>query len=333
MISDLDHRWNQLEKDYDGKLVYTRLDLDRENGIRIALVGRERKRSILIEMDPSEEIAPTPPRWRGLDFDTISLDDGREGAFMNVILSEESPEYRGIFNVLCSDIIRTLEQTEATSRIRGLAICLERWNRFFERWEAGGLSPWRQRGLYGELYMIHMLLDRGLSPSDAVSSWKGCCGEDQDFLRNGRAVEVKTTVTKEPRTVTISSERQLDDRNLESLVLLVLTLHKMDDYAWSLRDLVREIRQRISCVVNASYTFESGLISSGYLDLDDPSYGQGYGIRQIEAFSVGTGFPRITEIPPGTGDIRYSLTLSACGPYTIDIGIMLDRFIGGESDE
>ncbi len=333
MQHNLKTYWHELEERYAGdEGVYRRLDLEKETGIRIAILSPGRTRAILIEILPEDASALMPPRWRGMGFKIISL-AGPERDAKHVCLYVENPEHRSVFTTLSSDIIRTLESSDLTSRIKNLQNCFNRWSRFFERWGQEGLSAERQRGLFGELMILETLLRAGLSPHDGVSSWKGSSGAYQDFVHLGAALEVKTTILKEPRKVTISSEKQLDDADLESLALIVLTLNEVESGGISLPNSVVTVRQLLENDGNASSIFESSLIEAGYLDFDADKYSKQYTIRSTEVFDIRSGFPRIVSVPPGVGDLRYTVTISACKPFEKTVGEIIREFVGEGANE
>jgi hypothetical protein len=319
MPRDLEPIWKELESRYSGEEgVYRRLDLEHEIGIRMAILSPGRTWAILVEISPDDVRALVPPRWRGMGVKLFPL-AGPEPAMKHICLYVEAPEHRPVFTALCSDIVRTLESSESKDRVRNLQQCFHRWSKFFERWGQEGMTQERQRGLFGELEFLELLLGGKLSASDAVSSWKGCSGGVHDFAHGQRAVEVKTTISKEPRKVSISSERQLDNEHLRSLSLFVLTLQETEGEGMSLPDKVMSLRKSIEEDVNAASLFEASLISAGYLDSDADRYPKRYAIRKREAFSVRNEFPRIVSLSPGIGDLQYTVTVSACEPYKTDL--------------
>jgi len=298
-------------------------------GIRIAVMSPGRTWAILIETRPEDASELIPPSWRGMGFKVIPL-AGPEPTMKHICLYVESQEHRSVFSALCSDIIRTLESSDPASRVKNLQNCFHRWSKFFDRWGQEGLTPETQRGLFGELTLLEILLNFGISPMEVLSSWKGCCGGIHDFVNKGRAIEVKTTMSKEPRKIVINSERQLDDAGLTSLSLFVLTLQEMDSGAKSLPGMVSEIRQKLEKDYNALNIFESDLIAAGYVDADGNKYQKRYMIRKEEGFVIRNGFPRIITISPGIGDLQYSVTISACRSFEAVIEIILVDFREGE---
>ena len=333
MVQDLEEIWRELESRYAGEEgVYRRLDLEHETGIRMAVLSPGRTWSILIEINPDDESVLLPPRWRGMGFKILPL-AGPEPGMKHICLYVDTPDHRPVFTALCSDIIRTLESSERSARVRNLQECFHRWARFFEKWGQEGMTLERQRGLLGELVFLDTLLNRVQSLLAAVSTWKGCTGGIHDFVWRDRAVEVKTTMSKEPRRVSVSSERQLDDTGLGSLSLFVLTLQEMEARAMSLPEAVENVRRRLKKDTNAASIFEEGLISAGYVDSDADKYLKRYAIRKTEAFRVQEGFPRIITVSSGVGDLKYSVAVSACGSYAMTTDELFDVFEGEITDD
>jgi hypothetical protein len=134
-------------------------------------------------------------------------------------------------------------------------------------------------------------------------------------------------MTKEPRRVQINNERQLDDRGLVSLHLFVLTLHKTEQETHSLPNIINKIRDFLNDNISAQIAFENSLREAGYLDVHAKNYSMGYLIKKQELFCVCNSFPRLIEMPNGVGDIRYSLTISACTDFKVDHNSYLRQFI------
>jgi hypothetical protein len=250
-----------------------------------------------------------------MTFDLLQLDVPQSGTW-HICLSLENPEHQDVFVSVCSDLAEELKSIDsAAKRKKALLDFLDRWSRFFERHSLEGLSAERQRGLFGEVFWIRRLLDCGIEPNTAVDSWRGCSRAYYDFEIGGRVVEVKSTLSKEPKKVQISSERQLDDRGLVSLHLLVLSLIQARAGGETLPELIDAIRARLSVDAPASRKMEHSLREAGYLDAHAHLYGASYTVRSQELFRVEHGFPRIVDLPEGLGDLSYSLVVGACGPY------------------
>jgi hypothetical protein len=316
--------WEELEKTFpsdtgSNQRVYRRLDLEKETGVRLGCASPGAIWELLVEVGSSGEVFSIEfPRWKGMDFEILSLDVPKEG-IRHIRLSLEQPENRDIFVTVCGDLVRGLDGcTTNDSRRREIADFLARWSSFFERHGLEGLSSEEQRGLYGELWWLRKMLLSGIDPMIAVTSWKGCERSYQDFEIAGCAVEVKTTIMKEPRKVQINSERQLDSRGLQSLHLFVLTIAKGGVGGETLPDLVQSLRASFS-ERPAAYAFENSLNKAGYLEIHTCLYKTIYSPITEELFRVSEGFPRITDMPQGLGDLHYTVVLGACADFGCEL--------------
>lgn len=333
MNDRLEEIWGLLEDkirsgDYIGNRAYRRLDLERETGLRLGIVSPGNVRELLIQIDTTDEESFVPPKWMGMRFEIIFL-DVPERRTRHIRLYLQDVTHEPVFTTVCADIVETLLKVEDPSnRPEELQNCLDRWSRFFQKYGIEGLSPEAQRGLYGELSWLKLLLSCNMNPLSAIESWKGCSRNYHDFESNGKVVEVKTTMTKEPRRVHINNERQLDDLGSECFYLYVLTLHAMDSGGQTLPDLVNEIRDILKGHSSAENLYEIALKDAGYLDIHVSSYNTGYIQKRREIFEVKEGFPRITNLPKGIGDISYSLMISACADFEVDLEMALSNFIG-----
>lgn len=309
--------------------IYRRMDLERETGIRLSCASPGAVWEILIESGgPDDQIDISFPRWKGMNFDVLTLDVPTK-EIKHIRLFLDKKENRGIFVTVCADLVRGLEVCLSNeSRRKEIADFLFRWSRFFERYGEEGLSSERQRGLYGELWWLRRMIEAGIAPVDCISSWKGCERTYHDFQVEGHIVEVKTTMTKEPREVVISNERQLDDRGLRSLHLLVITLLKVDGQGETLTEIVNSLRESFASRSSLIYSFERSLRESGYLDIHSHLYKDRYVVIKEELFRVGDGFPRIIAVPQGLGNIQYSLVIAACRPFLIEQADYLNNIRG-----
>ena len=152
----------------------------------------------------------------------------------------------------------------------------------------------------------------------AVAGWKGGERAHQDFQFPTGAVEVKTTLAKQPQVVRITSERQLDDSAWPALFLQVIALETRDGGGETLPTMVATLRAKLMSDGTALESFEDGLVAYGYLDAHVSRYAErGYLVRSEKLFHVKRGFPRLTEreLAPGIGDVDYGLAVAACESF------------------
>lgn len=272
------------------------------------------RRALLLRVPP--EVMPPRHQWpacTGLEVLAVQLGGH---AHLGVVLRE--PRFGDVFSALAEDLARRVEQ-EAREPAQAVAVFigqLTRWQRFLAATVAG-LGAEAQRGLWGELHCLHTRL-LPLVGGAAVNAWKGPDGAHQDFQFSNAWIEVKTTLSKQPQAVRITSERQLDDTHAPSLFLHVLMLEAQADGPITLPVLVAQVRAALVAWPAAREPFEDALLAARYLDLHAPRYAAtGYAVRHEEDFQIGSGFPRIIEadLPTGVGDASYELSLAACAAY------------------
>jgi hypothetical protein len=261
------------------------IDLPRANGITVRAVP-----------------TPSDPVW---GYAEIRLTDGR---------------YEEVFRALADDLADHVSRAkDGLAAIDRLVDRLRRWESFLKIAEPDGLSQERRAGLYGELHVMR----RHLLPIDkplAVTTWVGPQGAFQDFQANGWAVEVKTSRNKEPVSVRISGERQLDDIGLDFLGLAHIGLEQRRHSGETLPEIVASVRAMLVDTAVAE-TFEGQLLAAGYLAIHEPLYQvDGYLVRFEELFHVRDAFPRITEpdLPSGVGEVTYSIVVSALNDFRLE---------------
>lgn len=242
-----------------------------------------------------------------------------EGSY-SLVLEATDRLFNGVFSVLAGDIIRRVEerrpQETAVSAFLG---CVLRWKRFFDLSGHEGLPDELLLGLFAELTFLHDFALPHTGGLAAVTGWVGPDPLAKDFQYPGFAVEAKGTASAEPVKVRISSERQLDDSGIDRLLLFVLLTEKVARSAGtSVPELIESIRTHLDDT-SATLIFEEKLLSYGYHDFHCSTYeSRRFVNRGHRLFYVRTGFPRLTaSLPPGVGDVTYSLTLSACVQFAI----------------
>lgn len=252
-------------------------------------------------------------------------------------LSLTNRAYEEIFSVLVEDLVRiVLVCSTEKEAVEASIHRLERWQFLLTRSGPEGLSEEAQRGLFGELWFMneYLLPLRGGWP--AVSSWTGPDRANQDFQLPEVAVEVKTTIMKQPQFMMIASERQLDDTGVEALYLFYLSLDARQDSPRTLGAVIDTLRHTLDDHAPSRSLFEESLLAAGYLDAHRGRYDRvGYTVRESDFFHVRDGFPRLTEadLPAGVGDIRYSVAVSECSRFIV-CDTVFARLLGvGNRDE
>ena len=156
---------------------------------------------------------------------------------------------------------------------------------------------------------------------DAVQSWRGPYGDEQDFLLAGRMIEVKTQLSTSDKYLPISSEEQLDTASGQ-----ILLCHQTLDVpaeeeggAMSLNGLVSSlVDPMVISDLAAADLLRAALLEAGYRKREE--YRRPYWLLNGRSFYVvGEGFPRIIPgmIGSGIDKVRYRVAVQACGEFEI----------------
>jgi hypothetical protein len=287
-------------------------------------VGIERpsgRRVLLIQVNDSPAIGlDSIPRMRGCETKFARLpEDQADKVSLCVFLNES--RFTDVFTSLSEDLATHLESLEGDAVIVAALIGrLQRWQKFLQR-NPEGLGEDAQRGLFGELWFLGHYLIGAVGALEAVRSWRGPERGIHDFQLRSLSIEVKTTIAKQHTKLLVSSERQLDSSNVPRLILFHVAIEAARMGPVTLPSLVRTVREEISRVSEARDLFEDLLLDAGYVDNHGSLYvNTSYHTRAVHSFDVRDGFPRLTEhaLPPGVGDLSYSVVISSCMPFAID---------------
>lgn len=274
-----------------------------------------RRRAVLLRL-PRRAVPPRRswPRSKGLEPLAVVI-DGKE--HFGVALKEF--RFADVFSALAEDLLRRVTSAGTPDeQARAFLGQLGRWQKFLSA-SLDGLGDEAQRGLWGELHFLRDQLFPALGPQ-AVMAWKGGERTQQDFQFERAAVEVKTTLAKQPQVVRITSERQLDDSSWSALFLNVIAMEVRDQGGETLAALIESIRLKLGADPAARDSFEDALLASGYLDLHESKYMErGYLVRSESSFRVKRGFPRLVErdVVDGIGDVNYGLAIAACADFKV----------------
>ena len=273
------------------------------------------------------------PRTRGLDVQFARSGDNR--AELRFTLTDDN--LREVFNPLASDISATA-QSQATAGEAALAAFtrFEHWRHMLQSLAESGLSPEARRGLFGELTVLRDYLLTALSGLDAVRAWTGPTAANQDFQAGDIAIEVKTSAGKEPQTLVISNERELDGTGVTLLLLAHLSLdERRGGHGESLNSLISATRTAISDPA-ATVLLDELLVRAGYLQHQRELYDEPrYAVRKQHFWRVADEFPRIIEsdLRPGVGDCRYRISTSGLERFAYGTAAMIAALTGGIGHE
>lgn len=289
----------------------------------VALEPASRTRALLLPA-PRSALPPRRdwPECRGLELQTLAL-----GADAHFAVRLRDATGADVFTALAADLApRVAAAASGREAVTTLFGRLRRWQQFLLAARTG-LSREQERALWGELHVAHAHLLPVFGPAATVAAWKAALAAHQDFQFSTGALEVKTTAAKQPQSVRITSERQLDDTGVGALFLHVVVVDEREvapagsTPGQSLPALIATLRAVLSIAPAVLVMFEDLLLEAGYLDAHAPRYeGRRRTVRRELTFRVRRGFPRLTErkLPAGVGDVSYALSLAAGAPFAVE---------------
>ncbi len=281
----------------------------------VAIESATRRRAVLLRL-PKGSVPPRRrwPRCRGLDTLILTI-AGKE--HFGVVLKEE--RFADVFTSLAEDLLRRVSEAANPVEQAGAFLGqLARWRKFLSA-SSEGLTDEEQRGLWGELKFLRDHLCPILG-SRSVPGWRGAERAHQDYQLEAGAIEVKTTLAKQPQVIKITSERQLDYAAWPILILCVIALEARELAGETLPQIIASLRIELAADAESREQFEDKLLLAGYHDAHAERYVErGYIVRAETFLRVEEGFPLLTErdLPRGVGDVCYRLTVAACMDYAL----------------
>lgn len=219
---------------------------------------------------------------------------------------------------------------EAKSR---LIARIRRWAAFFEKCPRGILDRQSEIGLWGELYLILIFLQK--EAYGIVDCWKGPAASTKDFVFGQLAVEVKTTIRSDTNRIHISDENQLDDTGFENLILCNLIISEDNVDGYSLPDLVEHVRSMIHEDEARTVLLNEQLKKIGYEDAYADLYEHSYSLYNMFYYKVDSDFPRIipSDLRNGVKSVSYCIEISLCQYALMDYSEAEDLICAGVVNE
>lgn len=267
--------------------------------------------------------------FKGLKFEKAYDPDDSSHILLNLVLVEK--QFSDVFDTLVSDLLLSIiNETDIYVILKNYSNRLTKWQSLFEKFKQQGLTPEEQRGLFGELHFLRKFLQNCTDFRNVMKSWVGAQKQIRDFQFGRWSVEVKTTHGNNHQKIQISSERQLDIRNLDNLFLYHLSLDLRQQSGETLNQIVDTITKSLSTDFVALGQFNNKLIEGGYFENHRPLYAEtGYFARHEVFYNVRDTFPRIeeTDIRDGVGDVNYSIITSQCSQFVVSEVELFDKLL------
>lgn len=259
------------------------------------------------------------PKVRGASITSRPM-QGTDAGHATFELVASDPAFTAVFVELAARLIDEIRiYDSARGALVALASRLAAWARFFDARDRDGLGRSGQLGLIGELLCLERLC-RIAEPILVVRSWTGPKGAMFDFQSTAGAIEVKLSTSSAPERFRITSERQLDETAVGTLLLCAITVHEGPAGAAGLVDVVGRVRMMLSASAPGTLPdFEDLLLQAGYLDSDSSHYLVRVTVRSCDFAAVREGFPRITpsELRKGVFAVSYDISRDSIAPFFV----------------
>ena len=269
------------------------------------------------------------PRLRGLLVEARPI---KEQDNDRIIIRLIDDAHRDIFHRLCIDLIDATKNSQRDEEVaKNFLIRLKRWHFLLRGGGETRLSQEEQKGLIGELWLLEHVLIPSIGPTDAVKAWKGPFGAPKDFQVGIHGIETKAKSPQVPN-IRIHSAEQLDATGVDRLFLNIVEVTSIykEPASVTIMDLAIHIRDIIESEdISTLIQFEESLSATGFRWNDD--YSDSYFlIGDTLLYEVLDGFPRITasKIASGVQDVQYSITLSDCEHYKVEMSELIQAISG-----
>lgn len=298
-----------------------RIHPESPHDIHIAVTYPHRQRMLVLDTDErAYERAATAygrlPRTQGLELAFTRLT--RQHYELTIALTSNG--LKNVFTTLVIDIARAISQApDGASAVNTAINQFERWQTLLRSLGEDGLGVEARRGLFGELLLLRDYAIPELGPADAVLSWTGPSGSNQDFQMTDCAIEVKATTARASSEIVIANERQLDGTGVAELLLALVVLdERRGGTGTSLNAMVESVRAALAGPAQAD--LEERLARIGYFSQHMSHYDEPrYTLREIRFWSVRGEFPRIieSELRSGVSTCSYRIQTAGLDAYVM----------------
>ena len=271
------------------------------------------------------------PECKGIETNKVHLYEYSKTNFFCEIAQSDKSDTE-VFEIIIDDIRKQIDSvTNVYDILSKVSSVLLKWKTFFLQKNDMVLSHERQQGLYGELLFLENLVN--LNNIAYVQYWTGADFETHDFYIKDDAFEIKTTSKKEPYKMHISSEYQLDGKEVKGHIYVVFyALRKSTVNGESLPDIIMRLREECNDNILMRKKLDEKLEKYGYFDGLEHKYTDKYTIRDIKSFKVEREFPKIIVkgLPVGISNCTYDILVDSCVEYAVAEDEMKKVISGGK---
>lgn len=320
MRIDIRKIWSEQESSSNKQVLRKRVSSIKSLDCYIGLVGYTGVKMFQLEVESTVKIHKNYlQRFRGVEMQVIPTEDGALKKFAIILIEKELTD---IFILFVEDIIDNLISISSTTD--ALNIINQRvsyWRKLFAKASGELLSIERQRGLFGELFVLNLLLDNSEDNKLILNSWVGSQSANQDFAIGKNAIEVKTSKATNP-SINISNEHQLDYTSWNHIYLCIVMVNESSGRDGTLYELISTIREILGKDEELIADFDRKIALAGINPDMVTEYDEiSYSVRNYRFYHVREGFPVIIE---GTlendaiHNVKYQIEINQCKDFEED---------------
>lgn len=249
---------------------------------------------------------------------TVSIEPQASGERRLVCrLTSTDPELEEKFSTVAKDIAFHCSGYKGSQLFLKAQERIKSWANFLKP-SRSGLSHSEFIGVFGELYVLADHLTPMLGAENSIRAWIGPEGKKQDFTLNGWALEVKTTLSGDRQTISISSLDQLDKVTDHLYLFRLVATPATTGEGLSLGRLY----QRCLEAVQHDAIFEGMFLqkaSALYGSASESQVNELFKIVSVSLFDVTEDFPKLTanKVSNGIAEVRYEISVSAAASYEV----------------
>lgn len=328
MKIDLNKIWERQDAISRNKVQRNRIPLTGDLECYVGLVGATGARMFQLALNETINIDQNYLRkFQGVEIQSIEISADRTE--YTIILLDDS--LTDIFSLFVSDLIESIDPISIPlDALIAINARVNYWRKLFSRVGKQRLSLDVQRGLYGELHFLQLLIKEAKDLNSVLASWRGIDSANQDFSKNRQAVEIKTTKAN-VESVHVANELQLDYEKWDGLYLIVVSVTESAGNLDSLCSLIQGIVSSLRLIPEALSSFYAklekiGITKEEFDEYDDPSFK----VRKLNCYHVTTGFPILSENiihNAAIFNVSYQVNLSMLDDYKTDLESTIEKLI------
>lgn len=316
-MSKLKEIWENQASSIKNEVIREKVESVPSLNCYVGTISFSKAKIFLLELDASLPVHSNYlMRFVGVEIQVLPENKGKKE--LAIILLEN--ELSDIFTFFIEDIINSLtsvgNQEDAILIISGK---IGYWKKLFSKFTGGLLTPQQQRGLFGELYFLKLMLDNLNNDEKVIHAWQAPTGANQDFYFDGNAIEIKTSKSNSP-SIKISNEFQLDTTNLKNLYVAFYKLNEYPGNEYTLLSIILDIRTQLKTKEEILSEFNLKLESLGISTDNEAEYNtMTLSVRDEKYYFITPEFPKITTetIENAISKVSYEIAPNQCTAFEI----------------